>query len=114
MIVRVPQIRSEILDYAEARDDDAGDVLGCVGDLFHRGRDLENAGHVLRVLRTARCEDRNPAKSAQVFDHPVLEATHLLGEVYVGEEDCRVGEIDHQLRGVLDLSKEPLDGIRTL
>ena len=86
------------------------DVLGRVGDLLDGAGDLENARHVLGILGTSGREDRNLPEVAQVVEHPLFETPDLFGEFLVGEEDGRVGEVDHQLGCVFDLRQVTLDG----
>ena len=92
------------------RLDHAADVARGVADLLDRVGDPQDAGHALGVVGVARGEHRDHAEPAQVVVHPLLEPLDLARELLLVEEDGRVREVDHELRGVLRLDQEVLDG----
>jgi hypothetical protein len=108
-LVGVTQVAPEVVHDTETRGDDAGDVLGGVGDVFDGGGNLEYARHVLGVLGASGGKDAHLAQVPEMAEHALFEAAHLLGEIHVGEEHGRVGQVHHQLRRVLDLGEESLD-----
>jgi len=52
------------------------------------------------------------AEPPQVPVHAILQALDLAGQLLVLEEHGRVGEVDHQLGGILRLDEEVLDALR--
>ena len=56
--------------------------------------------------------DLSEAETAEVLAHPLLEPLDLLCQLLLVEEDGRVRQIDHELRGVLQLDEEVFDVAR--
>jgi hypothetical protein len=112
-LIRVSEVFTKVIEESEPRRNDVGDVLSRIGDLLNRRRDLEYARHVFRIFGASCREDRELAKISKVDEHPIFETSDLFGKIRVGKEDGRVREIDHELRRVLDLRQELLDGTST-
>ncbi len=51
-------------------------------------------------------------RRAEVLVHAALEPIHLAGELLFVEEDGRVGEVHHELGGVLRLDEQLFDVLR--
>ena len=104
--------RPQVVGDAEPRGDDPRDVGGGVADLLDRAGDPQDPGHALGVLGAAGGEHRHDAQPAQVVVHARLEPVDLARELLLVEEDRRVGEVDHQLGGVLQLDEQLFDVLR--
>ena len=87
---------------------DAAAPIRWIASAIHR-----HAGHPLRVLGAAGGEHRHRAESSQVPGRCAASSRiDLVGQLLLVEEDGGVGQVDHQLRGVLQLDEQVFDGIR--
>ena len=85
---------------------DAASPIRSIASAIHR-----TPGHALGILRAPRGEHRHDAEAAQVAVHPLLEAVDLAGQLLLVEEHRGVGQVDHELGGVLQLDEELFDGL---
>jgi hypothetical protein len=97
----VPQVVAQLRGDAEVLEHHPGDVLGGVGDALDRHGHRQHAGELVGVVAGPGGDHAHrPQLDEQLVD-ALLEAQHLAGERVVAEEDRRVGQVDHQLGGVL-------------
>ena len=111
-LVGVAEILSEGVRDPEARGHDPRDVGGGIAHALDGMRDPQHRGHALRVFLTAGREHRRDPQSVEVPAHPLLEPLDLLRQLLLVEEDGRVGQVDHELRGVLQFDEEVFDVAR--
>ena len=77
-----------------------------------RVRDPQDAGHAFGVLGAAGGEHRHDAEPPEVVVHALLEPVDLARQLLLVEEDGRVGQVDHELRRVLQLDEQLFDVLR--
>jgi hypothetical protein len=107
----VAQIRAQGVGDAQPGGDHTRDV-GCRGaDALDRIGDPQHARHPFGVFRAPCGEHRHRPQAPQQVAGAAVEPDHLVGDLVVVEEDGRVGEIHHQLRGVLQLDEQVFDGM---
>jgi len=111
-LVRMPEVRPEGVRDPQAGGDHASDVGGRVAHLLDGVGDPQDTGHPLGILGASGREHRDRPEPPQVQGRSLFEPADLLGQLLLVEEDGRVGEVDHQLGGVLELDEEILDGVR--
>ena len=63
------------------------------------------------ILGAPRGKHRHDPEAAEVAVHPLLEPADLAGQLLLVEEHGRVGQVDHELGGVLQLDEELFDGL---
>ena len=99
---------------AEAVGDDAGDVDGGVADALDGADDLQHRGHGVGVPGRAGGEHAHGAHVVHQVGQPLLEVVDLLGHVGVAEVEGGVGQVDHELGGVLRLREHGLEVSRSV
>jgi hypothetical protein len=99
------QVGDQLAGDAEAVGDDAGDVGGGLADALDRRDHLQDRRHGVGVAGVAGRHDRHRAHVVDEGVHALLELTDLLGHVGIAEVQGGVGEIDHELRQVLDVGE---------
>src|SRR5918992_2959506 len=87
---------------------DLGYVDGGVADLLYVLDDLKDSRHLFRVGGTPRGQDGQGTHVEDQVVETLLQVGHLFREVFGVVEDRRVGEVDHELRGVLSLDEHLL------
>src|SRR5918997_1569800 len=92
----------------ETLDHDLGYVDGGVADLLYVLYNLEDYRHLFRVGGTTRGQYGQGAHVEDQVVETLLQVGHLFREVFGVVEDRRVGEVDHELRGVLSLDEHLL------
>jgi hypothetical protein len=97
----------------EAFHDDLGDVVGGVADLLDVLDHLEDSGHLLGVRRAAGGEDRQGAHVEDEGVQAFFQAEDLFGDVLGVVEEGGVGQVHHELRGVLRLSEHVFEVARS-
>ena len=97
------QLGHELGRYADPVGDDAGDVHRVVGDALDGGDHLQHRRHAVGVAGVANREYAHRPHVLHEMAHALLERAHLVGHIGITEVQRRVGEVHHQLGGVLGL-----------
>jgi len=107
----VAEVLAERVGDAQSRGHDARDVGRRIADPFDRVRDPQDAGHPFGILGAPRGKHRHDPEAAEVAVHPLLEPADFAGQLLLVEEHGGVGQVDHELGGVLQLDEELFDGL---
>ena len=103
------QVGDQLTRDAEAVGDDASDVDRVVGDALDGPDHLQHRRHGVGLSRRAHREDADRAHVVHQHGHLLLEVADLLGHVRIAEVQRRVGQVDHELGGVLGLREHGLE-----
>ena len=88
--------------------DDASDVDGRVAHALDGREHVQHARHLLRVAGRTRREHAHLPHGVGEIGEALFEVVHLVGHRRVGEEERGVGQVDHELGGVLGLREHGL------
>ena len=94
---------------AQTAGDHPGDVGGGVADPLDGADDLQYRRHGVGVARRPGGQHRDGPHLVDKIGEPLLQLVDLLGHVRIAEVERGIGQVDHQLGGVLGLREHRLE-----
>jgi hypothetical protein len=107
-LFRFRKVGDECRRNAQPVRDDVGDVDGSVAHALDRGDDVQDARDLLRVALRTTGEHTHFTHLVHELGQQLFQLGDFVGHAFVGEEQRRVAEVDHQLGGVLRLREHRL------
>ena len=99
------QVHDERPGDSQVMQHDLGDVDRSIGDLLDRRHHLKHRAHAVDLARVTHSQHRQRSHLVHEGRHVLLEAQDGIGHALVVEIERGVGQIDHELGGVLGLGE---------